>query len=635
MRKVDVKDIYDFKFVSAPSWSPEGDKAVFTVAQACEKNNNYQYDLYMLKDGEYCRLTSSHDVRSALWLDNDTLMFSSLRKAEDKEAVKKGEALTVFYSLDLNGGEAQECMRLPLKEASLQKLDNGTFACVAKYDFSGEDSPLCEVFEELPFWFNGEGYRSKIRRRLYLVKDGKAEPMTGEHESVSSCNVRGNDIIIVSHDFENYQGTDIGISLFKDGERKVLIPDGPAWNSHWAGFWGDIPVATLSDGKLHGRNQIAAMYALDGAEPRLLFDNEEVIGSGITGDSSLGSGKKIVCDGNDLYYVTVVDTYSVMRKFSGEGLETVLTATGSVDHIDVKNGKILATRVAEDKLPELYEVKNGSLVQITRFNEELFTGRLIAKPERLSVKSDGWDINGYVLRPTDYEEGKTYPAIMDIHGGPFAAFGTPYFHEMQVWAAKGYFVFYCNPRGGQGRGGEFGDLRGKYGTIDYDDLMAFCDKVLEEYPMIDKERLGVTGGSYGGFMTNWIIGHTDRFHAAAAQRSISNWVSFYLTCDIGPWFGNDQCAGDPWNDTEKLWWHSPLKYAKNVKTPTLFIHSDQDYRCWMAEGLQMFSSLKLNGVDTRMWLAHGESHELSRSGKPKNRVRRIEEITAWMDKYLK
>ena len=237
------------------------------------------------------------------------------------------------------------------------------------------------------------------------------------------------------------------------------------------------------------------------------------------------------------------------------------------------------------------------------------------------------------LKPNLVQTLEHTPAF--IHGGPFAAFGTPYFHEMQYWAAQGYFVFFCNPRGGQGRGGDFGDLRGKYGTIDYDDLMLFTDKVLESYPMIDTKRVGVTGGSYGGFMTNWIIGHTDRFAAAASQRCIANWISFYLTTDIGPWFGQDQCQGNPWDDTEKLWWHSPLKYAMNVKTPTLFIHSDQDYRCWMSEVLQMFSSLKLNGVDSRICLFHGENHELSRGGKPQNRIRRIAEITAWMDQYLK
>ncbi|MCF0149949.1 MAG: S9 family peptidase [Firmicutes bacterium] len=635
MRKVELNDLYQFKFVSNPTWSPEADKAVFTVYQACEKENNYFSNLYLLQDGKTTQLTNSGDAKNAIWLDNNTLLFASLRKQADKDAVKKGDNLTVFYTLNLKGGEAQEYMRLNLKGASLKKLDNGTFACVAKHDYSGEDSPLCEVFDELPFWKNGEGYSNKVRSGLYIVKDGQAERITAENESVMSWNVKGSKIIYTSHPYDNYGGTDCGITVYENGEKHVLIEDG-VWNIRWTNFLGDTPIAYMTDSQLHGRNQIARVYAIDGAQPRMLFDIDEVVGSAITGDSTFGGGASVVVDGNALYYVAVEDMHSVLRKFDENGLQTLLTATGSLDNMTVKNGKILVNGIGQDRMSELYLVENGSMKQMTTLNEALYTDRKIAMPEPVAVvDADGIEIHGYVLRPTDYEEGKMYPAIMDIHGGPFAAFGTPYFHEMQYWAAQGYFVFYCNPRGGQGRGGDFGDLRGKYGTIDYDDLMLFCDKVLESYPMIDTKRVGVTGGSYGGFMTNWIIGHTDRFAAAASQRCIANWISFYLTTDIGPWFGQDQCQGNPWDDTEKLWWHSPLKYAKNVKTPTLFIHSDQDYRCWMSEVLQMFSSLKLNGVDSRVCLFHGENHELSRGGKPQNRVRRIAEITAWMDKYLK
>ncbi|MDL2248406.1 S9 family peptidase, partial [Tyzzerella sp. OttesenSCG-928-J15] len=235
----------------------------------------------------------------------------------------------------------------------------------------------------------------------------------------------------------------------------------------------------------------------------------------------------------------------------------------------------------------------------------------------------------------DYEAGKKYPAILDIHGGPKAAFGDSFFHEMQYWANQNYFVLFCNPRGSDGKGNEFADIRGKYGTIDYDDIMQFVDECLKKYPDINEDKLGVTGGSYGGFMTNWIIGHTDRFKAAATQRSISNWIAFNYISDIGYYFGTDQMMAGAWDNVEKLWWHSPLKYLDKAKTPTLVIHSDEDYRCWIPEGYQVFTALKIHGVDTRMCVFHGENHELSRSGKPEHRMRRLKEITEWMDKYLK
>ncbi|MBU5419799.1 S9 family peptidase [Acetanaerobacterium sp. MSJ-12] len=286
-------------------------------------------------------------------------------------------------------------------------------------------------------------------------------------------------------------------------------------------------------------------------------------------------------------------------------------------------------------LQEVYRVEGDQLQPVTAFNRAYLEKYPPIAPQHLTfADADGVEVDGWVLVPRDLAEGERRPAILDIHGGPKAAFGEVYYHEIQLWASQGYFVFYCNPRGSEGKGNAFAELRGAYGTYDYDDLMQFCDLVLERYPAIDEGRVGVTGGSYGGFMTNWIIGHTDRFRAAASQRSISNWLSFTYICDIGYWFGTDQMAADAWSDAEKLWWHSPLKYADNCKTPTLFIHSDEDYRCWIPEGYQMFTALKLHGVETRMCVFHGENHELSRSGKPEHRIRRLDEITAWFDRHL-
>ena len=163
--------------------------------------------------------------------------------------------------------------------------------------------------------------------------------------------------------------------------------------------------------------------------------------------------------------------------------------------------------------------------------------------------------------------------------------------------------------------------------------MDFTDAALARYPQIDPKRLAVTGGSYGGFMTNWIIGHTDRFACAVSQRSISNWLSFYGVSDIGYRFATDQCGGDLFHTPETLWAHSPLRYAQHVKTPTLFIHSDEDYRCPMAEGMQMYTALVDRGIPARLCYFRGENHELSRSGKPKHRIRRLQEITDWIESY--
>ena len=256
----------------------------------------------------------------------------------------------------------------------------------------------------------------------------------------------------------------------------------------------------------------------------------------------------------------------------------------------------------------------------------------MAHPEKLNFMSEGEEIHGFVLKPINFNPKKKFPVILDVHGGPKTVYGEVYYHEMQYWAGKGYFVIYCNPKGSDGRG-DFCDIFGKYGTIDYEQIMQFCDEALKAYPQMDKDNMFETGGSYGGFMTNWIIGHTDRFKACASQRSISNWISFYGVSDIGVRFAPDQIKGEIWPDPKKLWQHSPLKYADKVKTPTLFIHSFEDYRCPIEQGYQMYTALIAHGVDSKMVLFKGENHELSRSGKPKHRIKRLTEITEWFEKY--
>lgn len=263
------------------------------------------------------------------------------------------------------------------------------------------------------------------------------------------------------------------------------------------------------------------------------------------------------------------------------------------------------------------------------------TGQRMVGKTLYFLNTDGVDIDGFVMKPVGYEPGTRYPGILHIHGGPKMVFGPGFHHEMQLWAASGFFVCYCNPRGSCGKGNAFADLQGKYGEVDFRDLMEFTDEVLRRYPEIDADRMGVAGGSYGGFMTNWVIGHTDRFRCAVSQRSIANYVGDYLLSDIGYYYVPDQQLGTIWEHPENLWKASPLTYADRVKTPTLFIHADKDYRCTLANGLEMFAALKLHGVESKLCMFYGENHGLSREGKPSNRISRLSEILHWMEGHLK
>src|SRR6266566_1055398 len=180
----------------------------------------------------------------------------------------------------------------------------------------------------------------------------------------------------------------------------------------------------------------------------------------------------------------------------------------------------------------------------------------------------------------------------------------------------------------------FADIRGHYGERDYQDLMEGVDFAAAKYPFIDRKRLAIAGGSYGGFMTNWVVTQTDRFKAAVTDRSISSWWTFWGTSDIGPYFGRDQVGVDPWDDEEATLAKSPLRYVKNVSTPLLLVHSLEDYRCWHVEAIQFFTALKYYGKEAEMVLFPKENHDLSRAGKPKHRVARLQAYLRWFDTHL-
>jgi len=278
------------------------------------------------------------------------------------------------------------------------------------------------------------------------------------------------------------------------------------------------------------------------------------------------------------------------------------------------------------------DLNNGELATLYDPNKRFSSEHEYAETEHFWYKgADEWDIEGWYVAPT--KNKKNHPAILYIHGGPQVCYGETFFHEMQQLASEGYGVILLNPRGGNGYGQAFvSSIIGDYGNKDYEDLILGTDHVLLKHPEIDNDRVFVAGGSYGGFMTNWIVGHTDRFKAGVTQRCISNWISFYGTSDVGAFFVEFQLEKDV-QDALDLWKMSPLAYAHNVKTPLLVIHGEEDLRCPQEQGEQMYTAMKKQGVDTKMVLYPKSSHGLSRAGLPHLRLDRMSEITAWFKKY--
>lgn len=660
MDSLSLGDFLDYNFLSSIEASENKKYGAFVVSKSDYEENKYISNIWIIdkETKRYFKLTSLNDEKSFIWLNDDTILFASSNRDEKlKKKTDEGEEWTSYYSIDIRGGEADKYMDIPLKVTGIKKIDENKFIISATFKnygvklnyLKGEDRSKAldkmkedkdyEVLDEIPFWANGKGFINKKRERLYIYdrKENELTAVTGDFTEVYYFSYKEGYILYISSTYKDKLLQTGALSLYdvKNGNTETLIEDGK-YNVQFAEFFGNDIICALSDMKKYGVNQNSDFYIIRNKRLEFFKSNDTWLMNTVGSDSKLGGGKDYIVEGDKLYFPTTVNESSFINTIDIYGNEKVLCKNnGSIDSYAIFEDEILFIGLRGLRLQEVYSLKNEEEIRITDFNERIYKEKKLSFPKKINFINDGVKIEGWALEPVDFYKDKKYPCILDIHGGPKTVYGEVFFHEMQVWANMGYFVIFCNPRGGDGRGNEFADIRGKYGTIDYDDLMKFVDKTVENYPQIDSNKLGVTGGSYGGFMTNWIIGHTDRFKCAISQRSISNWISKFGITDIGYYFNSDQNASNPWKDHEKLWWHSPLKYADKVKTPTLFIHSEEDYRCALEEGLQMFTALKYHGVESRLCMFRGENHELSRSGKPKHRVRRLEEITNWFEKYLK
>ena len=660
MKPVAQKDILSYRFLSDPRYNPAHTRAAFVISTADEGENSYESRLWLYENGAVKQLTDMGKERGYVWLDDERLLFPAVRSAAEKKRAESKDGFTSYYMLDLRGGEALPYFTAPFPVQELKVLDEKRFLAVTGFDKAHpdlyaadeemrkkvlkerEDNKDYEVFDELPFWHNGAGIVNGLRRRLFLIT---LDPLT-----VTPISGPGEDMggFAVLHDQVFYAVQERGPKmLLKEftlmarrlatGEtREVFRTD--AFMLSRLETVGDRLLLFGGEGKRYGLNENDYVYEIDPAsgERRLLFPAEFSLYNSVGSDVRLGGGREMVAVGDSLYHLTTRGGDAVLYRLDMDGTDTpVFTKAGAIDCFDMADGKALCVGLYDMRPQELYlcDLSTGEAKRLTDFNGPALADTYVAQPEPLSVESEGLTIQGWVLKPMDYDPDKRYPAVFDIHGGPKTVYGPVFYHEMQYWAGKGYFVFFCNPKGSDGGDNAFADIRGGYGDVDYKNLMAFADGVLAAWPAIDPKRVCETGGSYGGFMTNWIIGHTDRFCACASQRSISNWLSFCGVSDIGSYFAPDQTAGDLYDDPAALWAQSPLKYARNVKTPTLFIHSDEDYRCPLEQGIQMYSALVDRGVPARLCLFHGENHELSRSGKPLHRLRRLQEITDWFDKY--
>ncbi|MGN0517845.1 MAG: prolyl oligopeptidase family serine peptidase [Acutalibacteraceae bacterium] len=651
MKPVGIDEFCNFTFLSNVKFSPNGKNLAFVVSRANKEQNNYESSIYLKKGNRIIQLTNGGKESDFKFLDDKTIIF-----AGNREKSKDSTMDSIFYSISVDGGEAKKFLTLPIPVGNITPLKNGDYIVegqtfpeyedlytgdkklLEKYKKDRKENADYQVLTRNPWWWNGGTYTQgaygslyyyskktkKLKRLTNVGFDAFDAKLTKDEKYVFFCGktVKPNDVFEDTGFYRIELETGEMDTVF-EGSKELFMYDFDLGKDF-------ILLAAVKP--THGINTNPDFYKVDynTLEISAYAQWGQSIGTSVGSDIRYGGGRSIKMVDNVCYFTATIFDGAYLYKLEDGRIERLIDKNGSVDCFDVYEDKIVMSALWDMKGSELY---NEDGKQLTKFNENVLKNKYVSMPERLNFTTEGHEIHGFVLKPFNYDSNKTYPVILDVHGGPKTVYGEVYYHEMQYWAGKGYFVIFCNPTGSDGRGNDFMDIRGKYGTVDYNDLMAFVDEALKKYPQMDKNRLFETGGSYGGFMTNWIIGHTDRFRACASQRSISNWFSFYGVSDIGVAFAEDQCNANAWDNPEKFWQHSPLKYANQVKTPTLFLHSEEDYRCPIDQGYQMYTALIAHGIESKLIQFKGENHDLSRTGKPKHRIRRLEEITSWFEKH--
>ena len=656
MNQLKIDKFLDYNYLANLKTSPKKTHLSFTVAKANYDANNYNHNLY-LSDGEkHNQVLNLNELAFYTWEDEENILYFS----EESETDKKLKELkyTVVYRYNLKNDKTELAYQFKIPVSSIEVLNDNNLLLTANlnendhqllsnnkerqtYLSSLEKANYFHIVEEVPFQNNGSGFIDQKRSQafIYDVKKDSYSPLLAKDVNFGQYEVNHDKTVLY---FTSQKASGIptffnDISMYDLKSKTVeLLYTKQKVSITKLILLADELFVMGDDKTLHKINQNSDFYKL------VNNDLEKVLDFGLSANNSIGSDVRFGSYRNGLiidkifYFIGTSNDRSILYSFDGKSLQNSFSYQGSLEtFIDFKDS-FYGIGLFNNNLLELYELnlKTNLAKAISDLNTENIKDTYIAKPILHQFENDGQALDGWVLLPKNYDQDKKYPAILDIHGGPKTIYADVFYHEMQVWANLGYIVFFTNPRGGDAYGDDFANIRGKYGTIDYDDLMVFTDLILDTYS-IDRDKVGVTGGSYGGFMTNWIISHTDRFKVAATQRSISNWISFYGTSDIGSYFGPDQTDGHPIIDHDKVWEQSPLKHAQNIKTPLLFIHSDQDYRCPIEQAMQLYTVVKMNGVDTRFAWFKGENHDLSRSGKPQARLLRLEEITNWMNKYLK
>ena len=649
-RAMTPHDITRIRMVSEAQISPDGQRVAFVVTTLSEEQDQYLSNIWIVETtgGTPRRFTAGprRDTMPRWSPDGTRLAFLSERDPKRK---------TQLYVMPADGGEP---MCLTTFQNSVMSFawapDSTRLVCVTR--LGGWQEPEREeekawskparVISTLKYKFNGEGFVYDRRAHLFVVSvDGGAPQQItdGDYDHTDPAwSPDGTLIAFVSaqHDDHDYDhAADIWVVSPTGGTpRQVTDTAGPVSLPVFAPDGRTI--AYLGHRYRHdsGRNMRLYTVPVTGGTPTCLtqaLDRTCAPFFGTVGPQWSSQGTWLLCA-----VETQGDVHIYRVDATGHTLPTpLLSGTRHITGLSVaRDGNRLAFTAMDPVSPiEVFvcAADGTDEQQLTDLNQAWKAEVTRICPERVRYERDGYQLDCWVMKPYGFEPGKRYPALLNIHGGPHMMYGHNFFDEFQVYAGAGYVVIYTNPRGSQGYGEEFTRaVFGDWGGGDYADIMAGLEVALARCDCIDPGRLGVMGGSYGGFMTSWIVGHSQRFKAACSERAVNNLFSLFGTSDIGHTFCEAESGHLPWDNPQWYLERSPLTYAPHITTPLLIMHAEDDLRCLMDQAEQLFVALKKQRKDVMFVRFTDENHELSRSGKPRHRLERYRFILEWFGKYL-
>ena len=639
-------DLYRLAWADDPRVSPDGRTVAFVAIGLDEEKNDYTASIWLVPvDGSQAprRLTAGpkQDLAPRWSPDGTRLAFVSNRD----ENVKAKQ----LYVIPVAGGEPVRLTELDEDVGEVEWSPDGQRLAFSarvrdpEYEEEDEKRRRPRRFSRLQFKFDSEGWTGDRRRHLFVVPADGSDPSSqlteGDFEDGSPAwSPDGSRIAFTSARHEDWDIERVHHVYLVDpngGEPEQLTKgeawfEAPAWSpdgSQIACRYGpggfDFP--------RHG--QIAVVDAANG-EHRLLTTSLDL------NCAPYPPVREPVWAGESLLFVVEDAGNNVPYRVPADGSaepEPVLEGDVWLTGFDWAGGQAVHTATTPTSPPEVFSGEK----QLSDVSSAFTSSVEISAPERFTaVSADGSEVEAWLMRPPGFEEGRRYPVLLSIHGGPFTQYGNRFFDEFQVYAGAGYVVLYSNPRGSSGYSEEWGraingPIEGGpgWGTRDYEDVTAVVDSALERFDFCDPDRLGVLGGSYGGYMTSWIVSHTDRFRAACSERSVNNFVLEGGSSDIG--WGFKGIVGAYWFEAPDVYLKiSPSHYAENITTPLLILHSENDLRCPVGHAEDLFAILRLLKREVELVRFPAESHELTRSGSPMHRVMRFEVILDWFARYL-